>query len=136
MTGKMCAAAALLAGLWAGSAQAALVVSTAATSNVSCSGGVCTATAANAVLNAHDLMVSRAHGDTTLVSGTTAQDIEFDTPIHWTSTHRLTLDSYHAISFTQPVMSEGSGGLTITTNDGGTGGDFIFTGKGRVAFWK
>ncbi len=49
--------AVLLAGLWAGCAQAALsLVSTAATSNVSCSGGVCTATAANAVLNAHDLM--------------------------------------------------------------------------------
>ena len=135
MTGKICAAAALLTGLWAGSAQAALVVSTAATSNVSCSGGVCSATAANAVLNAHDLMVSLAHGDTTLVSGSIAQDIEFDTPVHWTSAQRLTLDSYHAITFTQPVMSEGTGGMTITVNDGGSGGDFLFTGKGRVAFW-
>jgi hypothetical protein len=133
---KAYAAAALLAGLWAGCAQAALVVSTAATSNVNCSGGVCTATAANAVLNAHDLMVSLAHGDTTLVSGSTAQDIEFDTPVHWTSAQRLTLDSYHAISFTQPVMSEGAGGMTIKVNDGGTGGDFTFTGKGRVAFWN
>jgi len=135
MTGKICAASALLAGLWVGCAQAALVISTAATSNVSCSGGVCTATAANAVLNAHDLMVSLAHGDMTLVSGSTAQDIEFDTPVHWTSAHRLTLDSYHAITFTQPVISEGTGGITMTTNDGGTGGDIYFTGKGRVALW-
>ena len=136
MTGKMCAVAALLAGLWAGSAQAALVISTAATSNVNCSGGVCTATAANAVLNAHDLMVFLVHGDTTLASGSTAQDIEFDTPKHWTSAHTLTLDSYRSITFTQPVMSEGTGGITITTNDGGTAGDVFFTGKGRVVFWN
>jgi len=136
MTGKICAAAALLTGLWAGYAQAAFVVSTAATSNVNCSGGVCTATAANAVLNAHDLMVSLAHGDTKLVSGSTAQDIEFDTPVHWTSAHALTLDSYRSITFTQPVMSEGPGGVTMKTNDGGTAGDIFFTGKGRVVFWN
>jgi len=136
MTGKMRTAAVLLASLWASCAQAALVVSTSATSNVSCSGGVCTVTAANAVLNAHDLMVSLAHGDTTLLSGSMAQDIEFDIPVHWTSAHRLALDSYRTIAFTQPVISEGAGGLTITTNDGGTGGDFIFSGKGRVAFWN
>jgi hypothetical protein len=136
MTGKISAATALLAGLWAGSAQAALVVSMAATSDVSCSGGVCTATAADAVLNAHDLAKSLAHGDTTLVSGSSAQDIEFDTPVHWTSAHALTLDSYRSITVTQPVMSEGSGGITIKTNDGGTGGDLVFTGKGRVVFWN
>lgn len=72
MTGKMCAAAVLAAGLGMGSAQAALVVSTAATSNVSCTGGVCTATAANAVLNEHDLEKSLAHGDTTAVAGYSA----------------------------------------------------------------
>src|ERR1700759_2698928 len=95
---------ALVSPLLIAGAQAALVVSTAATSNVSCSRGVCTATAANAVLNAHDLMVSLAHNDTTLVSGSTAQDIEFDTPIHWTSARTLTLDSYRSITFTQPEM--------------------------------
>ena len=52
-----------------------------------------------------------------------------------TSAKRLTLDSYHAITFTQPVTSEGIGGMTITISDGGTGGDFTFIGKGRVTFW-
>jgi hypothetical protein len=42
MTAKMYAAAVLLAGVWVDSAQAALAISTAATSNVNCSGGVCT----------------------------------------------------------------------------------------------
>src|ERR1700733_8377745 len=120
--------------LFGGGAHAALIVSTAATSNVNCSSGVCTATAQNAVLNVRDLERSLAHGDTTLASGSTAQDIEFDTPVHWTSAQRLTLDSYHAITFTQPVTSEGTGGLTIETDDGGTGGDFYFSGKGCVAF--
>ena len=41
----------------------------------------------------------------------------------------------YVITFTQPVTAEGTGGMTITFNDGGTGGDFLFTGKGRVAFW-
>ena len=138
MIAKICTAAALatiFAAVSSGGAQAELVVSTAATSNVNCSGGVCTATAADAVLNARDLMKDLAHGDTTVASGSTAQDIEFDAAVHWTSAHRLTLDSYHSITFTQAVTSEGTGGVTITTNDGGTGGDFFFSGKGRVIFW-
>jgi hypothetical protein len=138
MIAKTCvvaALAAIFAAVSSGGAQAELVISTAATSNVSCSGGVCTATAADAVLNVRDLMKDLTHGDTTVASGSTAQDIEFDAAVHWTSAHRLTLDSYRSITFTQPVTSEGTGGVTITTNDGGTGGDFIFSGKGRVVFW-
>ena len=138
MIAKICTAAALatiFAAVSSGGAQAELVVSTAATSNVSCSGGVCTATAADAVLNARDLMKDLAHGDTTVASGSTAEDIEFDASVHWTSAHRLTIDSYRSITFTQAVTSEGTGGVTITTNDGGTGGDFFFSGKGRVVFW-
>jgi len=135
MSAAALTAAMLSVFLFGGGAHAALIVSTGATSNVTCSSGVCTATAQNAVLNVRDLERSLAHGDTTLASGSTAQDIEFDTPAHWTSAQRLTLDSYHAITFTQPVTSEGTGGLTIETDDGGTGGDFYFSGKGRVAFW-
>jgi len=135
MTAKMYAAAALLAGLWAGYAQAALVISTAPTANVTCGGTVCSATAQDAVLNAHDLERWLAHRDTRVVSGSIAVDIEIGAPLHWTSTHRLTFDAYRSIAFTQPVISAGTGGLTITTDDGGTGGDFVFTGKGRAVFW-
>ena len=36
-----------------------------------------------------------------------------------------------SFTFTQPVLSEGTGGMTITTNDGGTSGDIYFSGMGR-----
>ena len=52
-----------------------------------------------------------------------------------TSTNRLTLDAYRSITFNNLVTVVGTGALTITTNDGGTGGDFRFFGKGHVEFW-
>ncbi len=134
MIRKMCAAA-LLTGFFVKSAHAALVISTAPTSNVTCGGVVCAATSQNAVLNVRDLERWLAHRDTRVVSGSTAVDIEIDAPVYWTSAHRLTLDGYRSITFTQSVTSVGTGGMTITTNDGGTGGDFLFTGKGHVVFW-
>ena len=34
-----------------------------------------------------------------------------------------------------PVVVAGSGAVTIITNDGGSGGDFGFNGKGHIEFW-
>ena len=39
-----------------------------------------------------------------------------------------------AFNINAPVVVEGTAGLTIVTNDGGTGGDLIFSGKGNVEF--
>jgi hypothetical protein len=121
--------------LLAGTAHAALVVSNAPTQNVSCAAAVCTATAADAVLNVRDLLVLLKRNDTSIVSGSSAMDIAFDAGLHWTAPTRLTIDAYRSVTFSQPVMSLGSGGVALTFNDGGSGGDLFFANKGRLAFW-
>ena len=118
-----------------GGARAALVISSAATNNVNCAGGVCTATAADAVLNVRDLRAILQHGPLTIVSGSDAQDIEIDQTFHWTQQHHLTLDAFCSILFREAVISEARGAVTLITNDGGTGGNYSFTGKGKLAFW-
>lgn len=116
-------------------AMAALEISSAPTENVSCSGSVCTATTTEAVLNAGDIANMLATGDVTIVSGNQAQDIEIDAGLSWASTQRLTLDSYHSIRFNAAVEVTGPGSLTISTDDGGSGGDFLFLKRGHVKFW-
>src|ERR1043166_5151628 len=101
--------------LMGATAHAAVVISTAATQNMSCSAGVCTPTAPDAVLNVTDLSNMLAAGDVKVVSDSAALDIQFAAPLSWTSTSRLTLDSYRSILFQQPVSVAGTGALTITT---------------------
>jgi hypothetical protein len=116
-------------------ARAALVVSTAPTSNVTCSAGVCSAAAADAVLNVKDLKRLLAAGDVTVASGSVAGDIVFAAKLQWTKPGRLTLDAYRGIAIGLDITSEGTGGVTLTTDDGGSGGELVFTGKGKVSFW-
>jgi hypothetical protein len=118
----------------AGAAHATVTISDKPTSNVSCSGGVCSPTAKKANLNVTDLVNLLAAGDAKVVSDSAAKDIEFKAPLSWTSTSRLTLDSYRSIVFQQPISVTGTGALTVSTNDGGSGGDFWFEKKGRVEF--
>ena len=117
------------------SGHAAVSISTKPTQNMSCSGGVCTPTAKKAVLNVSDLASMLASGDVKVSSGSLAQNIEIVAAFSWTSTNRLTLESYRSITFKKPVVVAGTGALTITTNDNGSGGDFQFVDKGRVEFW-
>ncbi|HEX4861390.1 MAG TPA: hypothetical protein VFV07_09145, partial [Rhizomicrobium sp.] len=122
--------------LTATDAHAALQISSQPTANVSCSGGACTATAQDAVLNVSDLASMLADGNVTVASGSTASDIEVDAALSFASANGLTLDAFHSITFNDPVEVTGtSAALTIITNDGGTGGDFRFLGKGRVRMW-
>ncbi len=116
------------------SAHATVAISTQPTVNMTCSNGVCTPTASDAVLNVSDLDGMLANGDTTVKSTAQNPDIEIDAKLSWSSTHKLTLDSYHAIAFNKPVIVLAAGTLTITTNDGGTGGDYRFFGQGHVEF--
>jgi hypothetical protein len=115
-------------------AEAALVVSRQATSNVTCASGACTATAADAVLNIKDVRTLLAGGDLVIKSGSVAMDIAFDATLNWARSHRLTLDSYRSIVVSRPITSQGTGGVTLTTNDGGSGGDYSFADKGKIAF--
>jgi The GLUG motif len=54
--------------------------------------------------------------------------------LSWTSGSSLTLDSYVSIAVSDPVAVNGTGGLSLLTNDGGTGGTLSFSGKGAVTF--
>jgi hypothetical protein len=120
----------------AGAAQADVTISTKPTSNIVCDAGVCTPTAKKAVLNASELAGMLASGDVTVnTAGNLASNITVSAPLSWTSTSRLTLDAYQSVSVTKPVSVTGTGAMTITTNDGGSGGDLTFDGKGRVIFW-
>jgi len=116
-------------------ANAALVISGGHTKHVSCESGTCAATAADAVLNDKDLKKLLVAGNVKLVSGSAAQDIVFNAKFKWTKKTRLTLDAYRSIVFALAVTAEGTGAVTLITNDGGKGGDYSFTDKGKLTFW-
>lgn len=118
-------------------AFAAVVISSQATQNMSCSGGVCAPTAKSAILNVGDLenlLASENVDVTTTGSGVQAQDIRIVNALAWSEKNTLELDAYHAIAVQQSVSVMGSGGLTIVTNDGGSGGTFSFATKGNITF--
>jgi hypothetical protein len=117
------------------SAQADLSISKKRTHDVSCSGGVCTATAKNANLNVTDLTNMLAAGDTTVKFGSGALAIQMLDGFPWTNTSRLTLDANTSLGFHKPVTVAGQGALTITYNDGGADGDLKFIDKGKIDFW-
>jgi hypothetical protein len=128
---------ALMAALLAATAAHGSVrISSKPTKNMNCIGGLCTATARKAILNADDLAAMLTGGDVTVASGSMASDIEIDHALSWGSPHRLTLDAYRSIAFYNRLDVLGAGSaLTITTNDGGTNGDFHFLGKGQVRIY-
>jgi hypothetical protein len=130
--GTLAIAAALLGA--APPAQAALTISGGATKNVSCVSGVCTATAKTAVLNKNDLETMLASSNVQVVPGSVAMDIVTESGLTWVSGNTLTLDAYRSITINQPVSVAGTGGLSITTDDGGSGGDYTFGPKGKVSF--
>jgi hypothetical protein len=103
-------------------ADASLVVSNDPTANVSCSAGVCTATAESAVLNVRDLTGMLGSSSVKLVSGTIAKDIRIATVVYWTSSNGLTLDAYRSITVRRVINVAGPAPVTLLTNDGGSGG--------------
>ncbi|MBV9993389.1 MAG: hypothetical protein JOZ72_19105 [Alphaproteobacteria bacterium] len=128
------AALAAMAALGGTPAEAALVVSDDATSNVQCGAGICTATAADAVLNVHDLKVALAAGDLTVSAGSDAADISIDTQLAWANAHRLTLSAFRSVLVSRAVTVQGTAGVTVTPNAGG-GGDLVFKDTGSLSFW-
>jgi len=117
------------------SAHAAVTISTDPTKNENCSGGVCTPTDKNANINVGDLQGMLATSDVTVKTGAGAVAIGVDAPVTWSNTHRLTLDSIEFVHIKAAVVIEGTGALTLTTNDGGSGGDLVFEDGGTVDFW-
>ncbi len=118
-------------------ADAAMTISNAKTKNMSCARHVCTPTGGNANLNAGRLQIMLAASDVTVKSNAAAPDMGILDSLTWASTHRLTLDAYQSIHVRAPVVVEGTAGVTLITNDGGTGGDYDFntTTSGFITFW-
>jgi len=119
-------------------AIATVTVSSAATQNIDCSGGVCSPTATNAVLNVADLETLLASGNiavtTTGSGGIQAGNITVDAPASWSNASVLALDAYQSIAIDRKVSVGGTGGLALTFNDDGTSGVLDFGGPGRVVF--
>jgi hypothetical protein len=120
-------------------AHAAVTISSAATQNMNCVAGVCTPTAANAVLNVNDLTTMLGSGNTTVNtgSGSLAQqvdDIIVAAGFNWTSASSLTLDAYRSVTVNQAVADNGSGAVSLVTNDGGSGGVLSFGPTGNLSF--
>jgi hypothetical protein len=116
-------------------AQAAVNISNKPTKNMSCSAGVCSPTAKVAVLNTTDLANMLQAADVTVTTGSGAITIEITSALSWASANRLTFDANCNVSVKAPVTVAGPGGLTIVTNIGGSGCDFLFFPGGKVDFW-
>jgi len=129
--------AAAMACVLTSAAQAAMTVSNAKTKNVTCTSGVCTPTRGNANLNVGDLVGMLASSDVTVKSNASTPDIGVLNALTWASDHRLALDAYRSIHVRAPVVVEGTAGVMLTTNDGGTGGDYDFNTatSGSITFW-
>lgn len=124
--------------VYAPATHASVAISESPSKNISCTNGVCTPTANYAVLNVADAENVLASGNlkiaTTGSGGIQARDIAVEAAISWTSGATLSLDAFRSVAVDKPVAAEGAGGLTILTNDGGSGGTFSFGPKGNVSF--
>lgn len=117
------------------SARAGISISLQPTQNIVCSNGLCTSTVKSSVLNVHDLRRMLTSGDVTIKSNNLGMDIALNAGLTWNTPHRLTFEAYRSVKFFRPLEVAGKGGgLTITTNDGGTGGDYRFFDRGHVEF--
>src|SRR5207248_5640007 len=114
--------------------QPGVTVSTKATKNMQCSGGVCTPTAAKATLNVSDL--TRLLGDGSVTIGTTAlaSDIFVNAPLSWTSANGLTLQAIGNIVVNKSVSDAGPAPLDLQYNVNGGGGALSFGAKGHIGF--
>lgn len=117
--------------------HANVTISSKPTQNMTCAAGVCAPTAGNAVLNAGDLETLLASGSVTVTttgSNVQATSIRVKQSFGWSDTSVLVLDSYADIAIDRSVSVEGTGGLTLTTGDGGKRGAVTFGGQGKVSF--
>jgi hypothetical protein len=118
-------------------AIADVVISSDTTANMSCSGGICAPTAADAVLNVGDLEALLATGNVTVTTtgpGIEANDIRVEAALDWSTGSALALDAFHALAIDRPISVDALAGLTLTTNNGRSGGLLFFGKKGRATF--
>jgi hypothetical protein len=131
---RLLAAAAALA-LAAAPVHAAVTISSAATQNMSCSGGICAPTARSAVLNSGDLVNLLASGNltvTTTGSGVQAHDIRVSSALSWASSSTLSLEAHRSIAVNAAVAITGPSGLVLDT--GGKKATLSFGPNGSFSF--
>ena len=108
--------------LMAPRAEAVVTISSDATMNMSCSGGVCSPTKNSAVLNVSSLQTMLSSGNATVTTTgpgkVQASDIVLDAALSWSSSSALALSAAKTIAFNASVSVKGKGGLTL--NDAGT----------------
>jgi hypothetical protein len=118
-------------------AEASVTISSGATENMSCSGGVCSPTKANAVLNSSSLESMLAAGNVTVTStgsgSVQANDIVVGAALTWRSSDSLTLSAKQSIAFDANLSVTGKGGLTL--NDAGEE-SLAFNNAASVSFSK
>jgi len=117
-----------------------VTISTGTTTNENCTGGVCTPTGDNSILNVTTLedLLATANLDVTTGGtgslGSQAGNITVAAPVTWSSANTLTLDAYHSITIDKTIAVTGTGGLDLITDDGGSGGTLSFGSNGNVTF--
>jgi hypothetical protein len=109
--------AALLTIISSAPVHADVVISKNATQNMSCSAGVCSPTATEAVLNVTDLENMLKAGDLEVTSrgggkSANARAIDINTPVGWASAHTLTLSTSH-FGVHRRISVTGRGGLAL-----------------------
>ncbi|PIT01956.1 hypothetical protein TSA1_15125 [Bradyrhizobium nitroreducens] len=112
-----------------------VTISSGTDSGGSIASGTYTPSADNSILNVTTLQTALSSGNVIVTTGSTGSqsgDITVATPVTWSS-HTLTLDAYHSINVNATMSATGSAGLTLKTNDGGSGGSLNFSG-GNVTF--
>jgi len=118
-----------------------IAISSAKTHNVKFDNGVFTPRGDHAVLNVTDLENALAAGNVEVSTrngpgGELPGNINVDASFTWTSGSALVLDAFHSIYVNAPVVDAGSGALTLTTDDGGAGGELFFGATGNIAIWS
>lgn len=116
-------------------ASAAVDISSAPTSHMSCASGVCTPTAKKAVLNVDDLRAMLASGNVVVNTGAGAVTLEVTAPFSWAGTHTLTLNADYNVSVKAQIVVQGAGGFAVNANQGHTDGEFRFFPGGKIDFW-
>jgi hypothetical protein len=136
MISKRVAVAALTAIAALGPAHAAVTISTAATQDMTCSGGVCSPTFKDATLNVADLENLLAIGNVTVTTTGTgkyshveAGKISTKASFGWSNAASLSLNAHNTIEFDQPVSVTGSGAVSLKLKR-----TLSFGGKGSLSF--
>ena len=114
-----------------------VTISTDSTSNNALSTGTYTPSGNDSVINVTDLQNALASSDVTITTGSSssqAGDITVAAALTWSSSSKLMLDAYHSIDINAPITVSGAGQVVLTTNDGGSGGDYTFLGGSSLQF--